>query len=124
MVNVYRITRLTGWDIGKVNNLNTTILFADIILGSIVLYLLTVKWLGRRKLNYITILLWVPYFILFVYIIASLFPITYRGDTPNPATGLLVIGMLLVYPIYILIINLMSSISGHKPTLEKIDGPI
>lgn len=108
MLNVYRISRLTGWDIKTTNTINFITILADIILGTIIFYLLTKKWLGRRKLNYITAILWAPYFILFTYILTSLFPITDGGDDPNPVTGLIVIGMLFVYPIYILFINLIS----------------
>lgn len=110
MVNVYRISRLTGWDLKTINTLNTILLCADIIFGTVILYMLTTKWLGRRKLNYLTIILWAPYFILFTYIFARLFPITYGGDDPNPVTGLLAIGMLLLYPIYIFFMNLIHAL--------------
>ncbi|TCZ79497.1 hypothetical protein E0485_05570 [Paenibacillus albiflavus] len=116
MVNVYRISRLTGWDINTVNKLSVITFFVNIILGTIIIYLLTAKWLGRRRLNYITTILWVPYFILFVYIFVSLFPITNGGDDPNPVTGLIVIGRFFLYPIYILLINLISSIKDDKTT--------
>ncbi|GIP53350.1 hypothetical protein J42TS3_23850 [Paenibacillus vini] len=110
MVNVYRISRLTGWELNSTNILNMVIICADIVFGTAILYLLTTKWLGRRKLNYLTIVFWVPYFILFVYIFARLFPITYGGDDPNPVTGLLAIGMLLLYPVYIFFMNLIHSL--------------
>ncbi|MBA9087860.1 hypothetical protein FHR92_004353 [Fontibacillus solani] len=108
MLNVYRISRVTGWEIKTVNNLNVIVIMVDIILGTAIFYLLTAKWLGRSKLNYINIILWIPFFILFVYIFALLFPITNGGDDPNPVTGLIVIGALFLYPIYILFINLIS----------------
>ncbi|MGV3465714.1 MAG: hypothetical protein ACO1OT_10515, partial [Heyndrickxia sp.] len=63
------------------------------------------KVVKRSKIQFLGTILWFPYFVLFVYIIASLFPITYEGDAPNPATGLLTIGALIIFPIYILIIN-------------------
>lgn len=105
MVNVYRISRLSGWDIDTVNKFSGVSIVILMVIGTLLVYLLTIKWLGRRKLNYITAILWVPYFILFVYIIAALFPMTYRGDTPNPAAGLIAIGTLIAFPIYILLIN-------------------
>lgn len=110
MVNVYRISRLTGWALNSINILNMVIICADIVFGTAILYVLTTKWLGRRKLNYLTIVFWMPYFILFVYIFARLFPITYGGDDPNPVTGLLAIGMLLLYPVYIFFMNLIHSL--------------
>lgn len=110
MVNVYRISRVTGWAIDTVNTITTSTIFVGLILGTILFYLLTKKWLGRTKWNYITILSWIPYFVLFVYMFASLFPMTNRADDPNPVTGLLIIGMVLLYPIYIFLINYNGSL--------------
>lgn len=120
MVNVYRISRLTGWDIKTVNKLSNITLIVGIILGTIIFYLLTTKWLGRRRLNYFTTILWVPYFIWFVYFFVSLFPITDGGDDPNPVTGLLAIGALCSYPIYILLINVISSIKDNQNNQKKL----
>ncbi|GAB4072057.1 hypothetical protein GCM10028778_01050 [Barrientosiimonas marina] len=114
MLNVYRISRLTNWEIGTVNILTGVILIVDVIGGTILLVFLTKKWLGERKANFWTVILWVPYFVLFIYIFASLFPITYGGDAPNPVTGLLAMGGFIVYPFYILILNFFSMISGDK----------
>lgn len=105
MANVYRITRLTNWEIGTVNILTGLTLIVDIIGGTILINFLTKKWLGWRKANFWTVLLWIPYFVLFIYVIASLFPITNGGDAPNPVTGFLSIGGLIIYPFYILILN-------------------
>jgi hypothetical protein len=114
MVNVYRISRLTSWEIGTVNILTGVILLIEVVVGSIMLYFLTKKWLNGRKANLWTIILWIPYFVLFIYIFASLFPITNGGDDPNPASGLLIIVGLLVYPFYILILNFFSMTSNEK----------
>lgn len=105
MLNVYRITRLTNWEIGTVNSLIGVTLIVDIIGGTILLVFLTKRWLGERKANFWTAFFWVPYFIFFIYVFTSLFPITNGGDAPNPVTGLLAIGGLIVYPFYILILN-------------------
>jgi hypothetical protein len=108
MFNVYRITRITGLNIGTVNLINGVTTLVSLVVGSIVLFLLKKHWMKGRKANYFTVFLWVPYFVLFIYLFVSLFPITYGGDTPNPVTGLLAIGAMIVYPIYILIINIFS----------------
>lgn len=105
MVNVYRISRLTSWDIGTVNALTNVTLIATFIGGSILIYFVTKKWLNNRKINFITALFWLPYFVLFVLIFASLFPLTYSGDNPNPVAGLLAIGGTIGYPFYILLLN-------------------
>nr|WP_295974750.1 hypothetical protein [uncultured Bacillus sp.] len=114
MANVYRISRLTGWNIGDVNTLSSITIVVVFIFDIILLFFLTKKWLKNRKANFWTVILWVPYFVLFAYIIASLFPITYGGDAPNPSTGLLAIGALMFFPIFILIINFIGFTSEEK----------
>ncbi|WP_456274837.1 hypothetical protein [Bacillus sp. AK031] len=114
IVNVYRISRLTSWEISTVNILTAVILLMVVIAGTIMLYFLTKKWLNGRKANFWAIILWIPYFVLLIYIFASLFPLTYGGDDPNPASGLLIIGGLIVYPFYILILNFFSGTSNEK----------
>ena len=114
MLNVYRISRLTKWEIGTVNTFTVITLIVEIIGGTILLVLLTKRWLGERKANFFTVILWVPYFVLFIYAFASLFPITYRGDVPIPVTGLVIIGGLITYPFYILILNFFGMTRGDK----------
>jgi len=106
MLNVYRISRLTNWEIGTVNTLTGVTLIVEILVCTILLVFLTKQWLGERRANFWTVILWAPYFVLFIYVFASLFPITYGGDDPNPVTGLVAIGGLIIYPFYILILNL------------------
>lgn len=121
MLNVYRITRLTGWEIGTVNIWTVILLFATLIVGTLFLFRLTEIWLGFRKPNYFTALLWFPYFILFVYIFTVSFPFTYGGDDPNPVTGILMIFGIMIYPFYILILNnlaMMTNVKGEEKTKE------
>jgi hypothetical protein len=112
--NIYRISRVTGWNIGFVNILSCVTIAAGLISGTILLILLTKKWLSVHKANFWTVILWVPYFVLLVNIIASLFPITYEGDSPNPVAGFLALGALIAFPIYILIINFIGFTSEEK----------
>lgn len=114
MVNVYRISKLTDWDINTVNILGGITIAVGFISGTILLFFLTKKWMKGRKASFWTVVLWVPYFVLSVYVFATLFPITYGGDDPNPVTGLLALGVLIVYPIYILIINFTGIESDNK----------
>ena len=115
MINVYRFNRLTNWKIGTINTLIGVMMIALMISGTFLLYSLTRKCLNRRKSNFWTTILWVPYFVLLVYLLASLFPIVHGGDTPNPATGFLAIGGLIIYPFYILIVNVVCMASDDKP---------
>lgn len=119
MANVYRISRLTNWDIEKVNLFTEVIWMLDIIGGTIFLFLLTRKWFDGRNVKYWTTILWIPYLVLFIYIIASLFPITYGDDVPNPATGFIIIGGLIVYPFYILVLNFVETLSNVQQTENR-----
>ncbi|MBM7572368.1 hypothetical protein [Aquibacillus albus] len=114
MLNVYRISRLTNLEIGTVNFMTGVTLIVDIIGGTILLVFLTKKWLGKQKANFWTVILWAPYFVLFVYLFASLFPMTNGGDASNPASGLLAIGGLIVFPLYILILNFLGRTNDDK----------
>lgn len=114
MANVYRISKLTTWEIDTVNMLISAIIIVDVMGGTILLLFLTRKWLGERRANFLTVILWIPYFVLFTYLIASLFPITYGGDAPNPVTGLVALGGLIVYPVYILILNFLGFTTKNK----------
>lgn len=114
MLNVYRISRLTGWEIETVNVLTGIILVLILIGGALLHYRLTQNWLGFRKLNYLTAIMWFPYFILFLVLFAFLFPITYGGDTPNPVTGLLMMLGIMIYPFCILILNNLSMMRGDE----------
>ncbi|MBS4220097.1 hypothetical protein KHA96_17430 [Bacillus sp. FJAT-49711] len=118
MINVYRISRVTNWEIDTVNILTVVTLIVEIIGGTMLLLFLTKKWLGSRKSNFWTAILWVAYFILFVYVFASLFPITYGGDVPNPVTGLLAIGVLIVYPFYIATLNFFGMMTNDDKTIK------
>jgi hypothetical protein len=117
MLNVYRISRITNWEIGTVNIFTGVMFIVEITGCTILLVFLTRKWLGERKASFWTVILWVPYFVLFIYIFASLFPMTYGGDDPNPVTGLLAIGGLIVFPFYILILNFIGMTSDGKKTI-------
>lgn len=105
MLNVHRMNRLIDWKIGTVNTTIVVTVIIGFIAGTILLIVLTKRWGERRKANYWSAIFWAPYFMLFVYVFASLFPITYRGDIPSPGTGLLAIGVLMFYPFYIVFIN-------------------
>jgi len=61
------------------------------IAGSVILYKLTAKWLARRRLVYVTTILWLPYSIIFTFLFASIFPITNQGDSPAPVQGFILL---------------------------------
>ncbi len=114
ILNVYRIARLTNWEFSTVNIVTCVTVIIVMVGATILLHFLTKKWLDGRKAKFWTVLLWVPYFILFIYVFASLFPMTNGGDEPNPVTGLFVMGGLIAYPFYILILNFVGVPSEDK----------
>lgn len=114
MGNVYRISRLTNLEIDTVNILIIVIFIIDCIGGTFLMLLLTKKWIDKRKANFWSTILWIPYFVLCTYIIVSLFPITNGGDSPNPVVGLLSLGGLMIYPFYILILNIFGVTTTDK----------
>jgi hypothetical protein len=121
MLNVYRISRLMNWEIETVNLVSSLVLIIEFIGSTILLFFLTKNWLGGRKANYWSVVLWAPYFALFVYLLAVIMPITYGGDDPNPATGLLAIGGLMVYPFYILFLNFVGTTGNDK---DEVSNPL
>lgn len=60
MLNVYRISRLTKWEIGTVTTFTFITLIVEMIGGTILLIFLTKRWLGERKANFCTVILWAP----------------------------------------------------------------
>ncbi len=114
MGELYRVSRLTGWEFNTVQTIGYIVIVIEFIIGTLLIIFLTRNLLRGRKANFWTVILWVPYFVLFVYIIASLFPITYEGDMLSPGAGFIMIGILMVYPLYVLIINFIGFTSDDK----------
>ncbi|OCA87940.1 hypothetical protein A8F94_08925 [Bacillus sp. FJAT-27225] len=106
MLNTYRIDRLTGMDSQTVSTITDIAGLIIAIAGGFLAYFFSKKWLGQRKIRFWSILLWLPYFALFQYIIGALFPITHGGDEISAGAGLLALGVMFLFPLYILFINI------------------
>ncbi len=105
-LNYYRLLRLTGW---TADNLDLFLLIVQLVglsVATIFIYKLTVTWLGHRRWIYATMILWIPYTVIFTMVFTYLFPISDRGDMPVPVQGLILLVMLWGYPLYIAIISL------------------
>ncbi|WP_143812130.1 hypothetical protein [Paenibacillus sp. VTT E-133280] len=72
---------------------------------------MTKKYLNGKKFKYFTTILWYPYLNLFINLFAAWFPITEAADKPVPVTGLIIIGAMIIYPFYIVMINIIASIN-------------
>lgn len=107
-VNIYRISRIMGWEVLKSNYVIIVIHFVGFILSIFLFYILISKWLDGKKARYWTIILWFPYLIIFIIIFSILFPMTDSGDDPSPVSGLIIMAQLVSYPIYLLFINYMA----------------
>lgn len=112
-LNAYRLNRLAGWSFEFIHMLTNVVIITQLIAGSIFFFVLTRKWLGKSKMNYLTAILWLPYFLFLTRGFGALFPFVHGGDQPAPVTGLLMLGGMLLYPLYILAINAASSLSGQ-----------
>lgn len=105
-LNYYRLLRLTGW---TGDNLDLFLLIVQLVglsVATIFIYKLTVTWLGHRRWIYATMILWLPYTVIFTMVFTYLFPIFDRGDMPVPVQGLILLVMLGSYPLYIAIMSL------------------
>ncbi|QTM98359.1 hypothetical protein ERJ70_02925 [Sediminibacillus dalangtanensis] len=116
--NIYRIYRLTGWKPTVVNGTLLAVTLTLFIVGTIGIFLLSEKWLKGRNAGFWTAVLWIPFFLIFTYWFAGLFPITNPGDQPNPASGVIILSGLFAYPFYILILTYVNAPEKSKnPTI-------
>ncbi len=106
-VNYYRIQRITGFHhIGTLINISILLIY---IAFSILCYILTKNLFGNRRIKNVLSVLWIPYFLIFTLTFASQYPITNPQDKPLPAIGLIIIGIAIVFPFYITLINFFAS---------------
>ncbi|WP_079524044.1 hypothetical protein [Solibacillus isronensis] len=111
IINVYRISRITRWNLDAVMMIIPVIILVGLILSTLLVIFLTKKWVLNKKFGYWLALIWCPYFILFYYLFTYLFPLS-SGETLFPIFNILIYGIMVLYPFYILIIN-------RYVTLEK-----
>lgn len=103
--NYYRIERLTGWSRSQMSLITEGFPAALWLAVTVLAYVWTRRKFGKKRSRYISALLWLPYSALFFYVFASFFPIADPGDKPNPAIGLMLLGAMFAYPVYVLIVN-------------------
>ena len=108
IINVSHISMLTGWEWDNVYIVIAAINVIGLLLSTILFIYLTKKWTISRKYSYLSLLLWIPYFILFFSFFPVVFPINV-GVTLFPRFSLLIYGSVILYPVYILFINIYAS---------------
>ncbi|MFJ7919652.1 hypothetical protein ACIQ6U_07820 [Lysinibacillus fusiformis] len=93
-LNYYRLLRFTSW---RADNLGLFLLIVQLVglsVAMIFIYKLAATWLEHRRWIYATIILWLPYTVIFTMAFTYLFPISDRGDMPAPVQGLILLVML------------------------------
>lgn len=115
IANVYRIERLTGW----ANELPIALLNLAIFGVTTVLFcFFTHKYFSTGKSKYISTILWIPYFFALLWLFTSIFPVTNAGDKPANVLGFLLIGLFLIYPLYIFLVTLICSKEEKKEQVQ------
>ena len=116
MVNTYRLSRLLNVEISMVVNVSMLFLVIWVVGGAVVCYLVISRWMEKRKSDYLTVVLWFPYFILMTYIFVSFFPINHPADDPAPVLGLILIGGAVMYPVLLACMIYASPSTRNKST--------
>lgn len=115
MINVYRISRITGWHFDIVIMATSLISFIVIMLFTVLIIWIIKKWHIERKISNWSIFSWFPYFIFFYIVYTYFFPLS-SGETWFPIFHLLIYGVLIIYPIYIWLINLYATTNKELKT--------
>ncbi|WP_019414834.1 permease prefix domain 1-containing protein [Paenisporosarcina sp. TG20] len=119
MAHVYKVSRITGLNISTVNTSVNIIILVVLIVGTLFLFFITKRWLKRRKSNFWTIILWIPYWILLVTLSTIFSSPLINADDPGIGIGIIAFGAMIVFPVYILLINLVSYASNNKAQINK-----
>ena len=114
--NGSRISRLIGWNFNVTTIVIGISTIVSVIIFSTIIGYLTKTWMNNRKSSFWSVLLWLPYLVLFTFIFASLFPITNPADKGGPGDGLLILGLLILYPLYVLLLNAFSTFISDEKT--------
>lgn len=104
VINVYRISRITGRNLDVVVIVIPLIILIGFIISTILIIGLIKKMKIKRKFGYWLALIWFPYFLFFYYMFTYLFPLN-SSETWFPLFNILIYGIIILYPIYILFIN-------------------
>lgn len=108
-LNIYRVERLTGLSFTTLQNIYFMFYLIGFIFSTIMLHRLFKKYKTSLLSGFLLAVLWFPYFYIFIRTFSAFFPFSYQGDVPSAGTGFIVILGILLYPFYLIVINLFTS---------------
>jgi len=108
MGNVYRISRITNLSIKATNVVIGVAMLIIFISSTFMFFFVSSKYFNKGNIRYILTVLWIPYFIIYVWLTNIIIPITSPEDKPAPVIGLILFAYYFAYPFYIAIINTIS----------------
>lgn len=109
MGNVYRISRITNLSIKATNVAIGIAMLIIFISSTFIFFFVSSKYFNKGNIRYFLTILWIPYFIIYVWLTNLIIPITSPGDKPAPVIGLILFAFYFAYPFYIAIINAISA---------------
>lgn len=113
LMNVYRLERVIG--LTNIDRYVSIAVFLIFMLASIFAYFLTRFQLNPGKLKYLTTILWIPYFLIFIKWFAYAYPITNPQERPLPGIGLVIMAVTCLYPLYIAFLTLCTDLGASEP---------
>ncbi len=113
LINVYRLERVIG-----ITNMNRYVPIAILVIMTltfVLAYVLTRFQLKPGKLKYLTTILWIPYFLIFIKWFAYAYPITNPQEMPLPGIGAVIVAACCLYPLYIAFLTLCTDLGASEP---------
>lgn len=118
LVNVYRINRITGIEIAIVNWASAIISLIGLSLSTVIFVIMIKRFLPSKKANFLSSITWIPYYWLYVHAFAVQFAFSNQADAANPASGLIIIAGLLLYPFLLAGVNATALFSKKQNVLS------
>ena len=110
LLNSYRIKYWLGMDLQRAD-LNLPYVLISVILAILFLFLFLyfdVQYFYKTRVRHFALILWIPFSILVILLIAKRFPIQDPAFIPGAGTGFILIGFYFAHEIYLLILSLVS----------------
>lgn len=107
LLNPYRISRIWNLSIEAVVMISNILFIIELILIPLLVFFFVTRYLYKEKKIFWTIYLCVPYTLFWIWLFAITFPITYKGDIPPSITGLIILLVIILYPLYLLFFTII-----------------